>query len=141
MSSDDDRLLSKLLEDARFTRAGLLGAGVSAGVLGGLQPEAVAASGRTREYWIGAVPTTWNAVPNGRNAIEGEHYSPEQTTTRTVLYRAFSPRWRKRLPIRNAQNHGFLGPLIRADVGDRILVHFKNMDEELGRAHSMHFHG
>jgi FtsP/CotA-like multicopper oxidase with cupredoxin domain len=33
------------------------------------------------------------------------------------------------------------GPLIRARVGDRIVVHFKNMDTVYKRPHSMHFHG
>jgi FtsP/CotA-like multicopper oxidase with cupredoxin domain len=33
------------------------------------------------------------------------------------------------------------GPLLRARVGDRILVHFKNLDTLFMRPHSMHFHG
>jgi FtsP/CotA-like multicopper oxidase with cupredoxin domain len=33
------------------------------------------------------------------------------------------------------------GPLIRARVGDRILVHFKNLDTVTRQPHSMHFHG
>ena len=33
------------------------------------------------------------------------------------------------------------GPLIRAGVGDRLVVHFKNMDTLYDRPHSMHFHG
>ena len=33
------------------------------------------------------------------------------------------------------------GPLIRARVGDRIRVHFKNLDTVFNRSHSMHFHG
>ena len=38
-------------------------------------------------------------------------------------------------------NDGIPGPLLRARVGDRILVHFKNLDNEFERPHSMHFHG
>ncbi len=33
------------------------------------------------------------------------------------------------------------GPLLRARVGDRIRVHFKNLDNAFRRPHSMHFHG
>ena len=33
------------------------------------------------------------------------------------------------------------GPLLRAQVGDRIVVHFKNMDFTRMNGHSMHFHG
>ena len=33
------------------------------------------------------------------------------------------------------------GPLLRARVGDRIVVHFKNLDFARRAPHSMHFHG
>ena len=33
------------------------------------------------------------------------------------------------------------GPLLRARVGDRLRIHFKNMDTTFKRPHSMHFHG
>ena len=46
-----------------------------------------AASGHVREYWVAAVPVTWNVVPNGRNAIEGETFTPDKTVFRTVVYR------------------------------------------------------
>lgn len=95
-------------------------------------------------YWIAAVPTTWDIVPNGRNAIEGERFTREQTVFRTVVFRAFTPRWRR--PLRSdggavPGTEGIQGPLIRARVGDEILVHFKNMDTEFRRPHSIHFHG
>src|SRR3954470_8088188 len=32
------------------------------------------------------------------------------------------------------------GPLLRARVGDRLRVHFKNLDTTFKRPHSMHFH-
>ena len=50
------------------------------------------ASAATRHVWIAAVPTTWNVVPNGRDAIEGERYTADKTTFRTVVYRAVQPR-------------------------------------------------
>ena len=96
-------------------------------------PPSIAAAA-TREYWIGATPTTWNIVPNGRDAILGTRYGNE-TIIPAITYRRYTRGWRRlrgdagRIP----------GPLLRARVGDRILVHFKNFDPVL--AHSMHFHG
>jgi FtsP/CotA-like multicopper oxidase with cupredoxin domain len=103
-----------------------------------------AARAATREYWIAAVPTTWNIVPNGRDAISGERFDPAATTIGTVVYRRFTARWKQ--PVRNnpaisADNDRIPGPLIRARVGDRIVVHFRNADTLFNRPHSMHFHG
>jgi FtsP/CotA-like multicopper oxidase with cupredoxin domain len=135
--SGDERL-GRLLQDARMTRAGLLRAGLAVGV-GAAAPAhaAAAAPRRTREYWIAAVPTTWNAVPNGRNAIEDVAYPPDRTVFEAVVYRQFARNWKRQL--RSPEQNAILGPLIKARVGDRILVHFKNLDTT--RPHSMHFHG
>jgi FtsP/CotA-like multicopper oxidase with cupredoxin domain len=91
----------------------------------------------TRHVWIAAVPTTWNVVPNGRNAIERERYTPEKTTMRTVTYEQFTRNWKRVLPRQTR----IPGPLIKARVGDDIFVHFKNKDSVFKRPHSMHFHG
>jgi FtsP/CotA-like multicopper oxidase with cupredoxin domain len=105
---------------------------------------APAASARTREYWVAAMPLTWNMTPNQRDAIMGTRYDPSQTVFPTVVYRRFSRGWRR--PLRNADagssNQDYIpGPLLRARAGDRILVHFKNLDRLYRRPHSMHFHG
>jgi FtsP/CotA-like multicopper oxidase with cupredoxin domain len=103
------------------------------------------ASAAVREYWVAAVPAPhWNIVPNGRDAIMGQVFTPDQTVFPTVVYRRYTPGWRK--PLRNApagsSNQDLIpGPLIRARVGDRILVHFRNRDTLYRRPHSMHFHG
>ena len=96
---------------------------------------APAASAATREYWVAAVPTTFNIVPNGHDAIMGMHYTPDQTVFGTTVYRGYTRNWRTPL----ANDGTIIGPLIKARVGDRILVHFKNLDPV--RPHSMHFHG
>ncbi|MBA2360017.1 MAG: multicopper oxidase domain-containing protein [Actinobacteria bacterium] len=101
------------------------------------------------EVWIAAVPERWNIVPNGRNAIEKEtfhsgHAKTGSTTFKTIVYRRYTRDWGKQLPNQpgvSGDNDGIPGPLIRARVGDRILVHFKNLDNEFERPHSMHFHG
>jgi len=98
----------------------------------------------TRDVWVAAVPTTWNAVPNARDALHGARFDPAATTFPTVVYRRFTRGWRK--PVRLAYEAGagagrFNGPLIRARVGDKLRIHFKNLDTLHDQAHSMHFHG
>ena len=105
---------------------------------------AAPAEAAVRHAWVAAVPTTWNIVPNGRDGIMGTTYTPAQTVFPTVVYRRFTRGWGR--PIRNAPvtsvDHDLVpGPLLRARVGDRLLVHFKNMDTAFRRPHSMHFHG
>jgi FtsP/CotA-like multicopper oxidase with cupredoxin domain len=97
-----------------------------------------------REYWIAAVPVTWNVVPNERDAINEKTFLPEKTTFQTVVYRAFTPNWETPLPDRPRiydDNDGIPGPTIHARVGDEIVVHFKNLDTLNALPHSMHFHG
>jgi len=95
---------------------------------------------QVREYWVAAVPVSWNVVPNRRDAIEGESLTAQQTTFRTVVYRQYTKDFAK--PVANAQgDEGIQGPLLRARVGDTILVHFRNLDTLTNHPHSMHFHG
>jgi FtsP/CotA-like multicopper oxidase with cupredoxin domain len=112
------------------------GTGVLTSVAAGGPAPAV----KVREYWVAAVPVTWNVVPNQRNAIEGERYTPAETVVRTVVYRQFTKDFAEPLP-KTAGNDGIQGPLLRARVGDTLLVHFRNLDTLTNHAHSMHFHG
>jgi FtsP/CotA-like multicopper oxidase with cupredoxin domain len=105
---------------------------------------AAPAHAAVREYWVAAVPTTWNLIPNERDAILGTTYQPAQTVLPTVVYRRYTPAWRApepNAPAGSSNQNLIPGPLIRARVGDTILVHFKNMDTLLRHVHSMHFHG
>jgi FtsP/CotA-like multicopper oxidase with cupredoxin domain len=105
---------------------------------------APAASAGTREYWVAAAPVSWNAVPNEHDAVEGTGFSPSQTVFPTVVYRRYAKGWRRPLrnvPARDGNQDLMPGPLIRARVGDRIVVHFKNLDRLYRNPHSMHFHG
>jgi FtsP/CotA-like multicopper oxidase with cupredoxin domain len=92
------------------------------------------------EVWVAAVPVTWHVVPNERNAIEGMDFDPSETTMRTVVYRQYTRDFAKMIPNADG-NRGIQGPLIHARVGETILVHFRNLDTEFNRPHSMHFHG
>src|SRR6185436_18280632 len=102
------------------------------------------ASARTLDYWVAAVPTSWSIVPNGHDAIMGMPVSLEDSVFPTVVYRRFTPQWRRPLPNAAASSaDGLLipGPLIHARVGDRLRIHFKNLDTLRRDPHSMHFHG
>jgi manganese oxidase len=99
---------------------------------------------QTIDYWVAAVPVTWNIAPNGHDAIMGRTLTPAQTVMRTVVYRLYSPHWRRPEPNALRQNADGLvipGPLLHARVGDRLVIHFKNMDTLRHAPHSMHFHG
>jgi FtsP/CotA-like multicopper oxidase with cupredoxin domain len=121
----------------RATLVALLGMGAAA-------TAAAPASAAVRDYWVAAVPVSWNIVPNQRDAIMGMTYPPAQTVLPTVVYRRYSRNWRR--PLNNepqgAGNQDLMpGPLLRARVGDRLRIHFKNMDTMFKRPHTMHFHG
>src|SRR5439155_27051118 len=76
--------------------------------------------------------------------IMGTRYDPADTVFGTVVYRRYTRRWRHSLanvPGQTSNQDLIPGPLLNARVGDRLLVHFKNMDTVFRRPHSMHFHG
>jgi FtsP/CotA-like multicopper oxidase with cupredoxin domain len=104
---------------------------------------APAAAAATREFWVAATPATWNMAPNQRDAITGARLDPAQIVMPTTVYRRYSRGWRR--PLANSPAPGdqdlIPGPLLRARVGDRLVVHFKNMDFTRMHGHSMHFHG
>lgn len=97
-----------------------------------------------RDYWVAAVPDSFNIVPNGRDAIHNAPVDPGDSIFPTVIYQRYSKGWGHRLA--NAERSAtdgdpIPGPLIRARVGDRLRVHFKNLDTLRNQPHSMHFHG
>ena len=105
---------------------------------------AAPAEARVKHVWIAAVPNSWNVVPSGRDPITGEDVDPAEAIFDTVVFRRYSANWRR--PLQNAPRSSsdglpIPGPLIRARVGDRLRIHFKNMDSLRKDPHSMHFHG
>ncbi len=103
-----------------------------------------AASARVVNYWIAAVPTWWNVAPSGRDPMMGVKVNPADAIFPTVVYRRYSPCWRRPLDNASLSNADWLlipGPLIHARVGDTLLIHFKNLDNLRHDPHSMHFHG
>lgn len=101
-------------------------------------------SARTVDVWVAAVPVEWNVAPNGRDAITGDVVSTADSVISTVVYRRYTANWKK--PQDNAAQSSadglsIPGPLIQLRVGERLQVHFKNMDTLRHQPHSMHFHG
>jgi FtsP/CotA-like multicopper oxidase with cupredoxin domain len=83
-------------------------------------------------------------APNQRDAIHGTAVSPADSVFPTIVYRRYTRGWKR--PMRNVAAGGgsqdlIPGPLLRARSGDRLKVHFKNLDTLTGASHSMHFHG
>jgi hephaestin len=108
--------------------------------------------GQVRTYYIAADRVAWDYAPAHRNLITGKRFDPianvfvkrgvhrigskylkslyRQYTDATFKQRALvPPQWR---------HLGFLGPMIQAEVGDTIVVHFKNNTRF---PTSMHPHG
>uniref|UniRef100_A0A6Q2XZ01 ferroxidase n=1 Tax=Esox lucius TaxID=8010 RepID=A0A6Q2XZ01_ESOLU len=107
--------------------------------------------GRERVYYVGIREINWNYAPSGKNLINGidiaddEHASVflmsgpmrigrvykkavyRQYTDASYLHEIPQPPWL-----------GYLGPVLRAEVDDVIIVHLKNF---ASRNFSMHPHG
>lgn len=110
-------------------------------------------SGHVRLYFIAADEVDWTYVPSrGDQALTGNPddfandpaargaLDPNATTYRKALYREYTDSTFGTLKPRAAawEHLGALGPLLRAEVGDTIIVVFRN---HAGRAYSMHPHG
>jgi hypothetical protein len=125
-------------------------AGSDAAPIGAAQP--TLPGGRVRTYYIAAEKVAWNYAPRGRNMITGKRFGPVEdtygkrgrgrigSTYLKSLYRQYTDAtFRHRAPVRPRWRHlGFLGPVIQAEVGDTIVVRFKNNTPFPA---SMHAHG
>lgn len=99
-----------------------------------------ASSGHTRTYYIAADEVTWDYAPTGRNVTEDRAFSdieghwmvrgPHEPGRiyKKALYREYTDASFATLKPRPAEwaHLGFLGPLIRAEVGDTLQVVFRN---------------
>ncbi|HEU0304375.1 MAG TPA: multicopper oxidase domain-containing protein [Gaiellaceae bacterium] len=102
--------------------------------------QATAVSTVTRTYYIAADQVAWNYAPSGINEITGEPFDDEAnvfveqgpqrigSTYLKSLYREYTDGSFTTLePVPAAWQHlGTLGPLLRGEVGDTIVVVFKN---------------
>nr|XP_013809294.1 PREDICTED: hephaestin isoform X6 [Apteryx mantelli mantelli] len=109
------------------------------------------AEGVTRVYYLGIREVDWNYAPTGRNILANQSIAHNLkasvflqpgrdrvgSTYKKSVYKQYTdstytteipkPAWL-----------GFLGPVIRAEVGDTIKVHLKNF---AGRPYTIHPHG
>lgn len=97
-------------------------------------------SPRTRTYYIAADEVVWDYAPSGMDRITGEPFGEEANTWvksgldrigkkyKKALYQEYTDSTFTTLEPRPPEweHLGFLGPLLRAQVGDTIKVVFKN---------------
>ena len=88
---------------------------------------------RVREYWIAAEPVEWNIVPTHRDQMMAEKVKQGPTKFAAYGYRAYSAGFKS--PLGKAT---VPGPLIEAEVGETVVVHFRN---KLSAPVTMHPHG
>ncbi|WP_329563094.1 multicopper oxidase domain-containing protein [Kitasatospora sp. NBC_01266] len=103
-------------------------------------------AGQVREYWVQAESFEHNPVANGYDGMMGTRFEAAQTTFWAIGYRAYTPNWGTPLPADTSpqgigENSGIPGPVLRAQVGDTLVIHFRNNDEHYQWPHSMHPHG
>jgi FtsP/CotA-like multicopper oxidase with cupredoxin domain len=100
------------------------------------------ATAATRHYYVQAEDVVWDFAPTGLNLVHGGGPIPAPWTkshvfekTRYIEYTdgTFST------PKPQPEWLGVLGPIIRAEVGDTVIVHFRNMAES--GSYGMHPHG
>lgn len=107
-----------------------------------------------RTYYIAAVEVEWDYSPSRDWEMELHHLQEQNVSNafldkeeffigskyKKVVYREFTDStFREQVKRRAEEEHlGILGPLIHADVGDKVKVVFKNM---ASRPYSIHAHG
>ena len=94
-----------------------------------------APGGRVREHWIQARSRRWDVAPAKVDEWM-KHRIRGRTRFRAYAYQAMStgfarPLGRPRIP----------GPILQAEVGDLLKVHFRNADTRFNQAVTMHPHG
>ena len=89
-------------------------------------------SGTVREYWIQAEKTPWDIVPTHHDDVLDVPIKGRTRFT-ALTYRAYSKGFHHPLGP-----PGMPGPLIEAEVGDTVVVNFRNLS---GGPATMHPHG
>ncbi|KAM3869287.1 ferroxidase HEPHL1-like [Diretmus argenteus] len=114
-------------------------------------PHAGCEERRERVYYVEIIEDEWNYAPSGKNLMTGrdaatdEHASvflkrgPHRigSTYKKAMFRQYTDATYSR-PSPRPDWLGFLGPVLRAEVDDVIVVHLKN---SASRNYSMHPHG
>jgi FtsP/CotA-like multicopper oxidase with cupredoxin domain len=91
--------------------------------------------GTAREYWVQARGLRWDVAPTGRDDWHG-HAVPRPHKFLALAYELMTAGF-----ARPAGPATIPGPTLTAEVGDTIVVHFRNAAESLGQALTVHPHG
>uniref|UniRef100_A0A8C4NLE0 ferroxidase n=1 Tax=Dicentrarchus labrax TaxID=13489 RepID=A0A8C4NLE0_DICLA len=116
-----------------------------------LSSSAEGKGGRERVYYVGIIEDSWNYAPSGKNLLNGEDTAEDEFASvflekgthrigsvyKKAMFRQYTDASYSHLAPRPAWL-GFLGPILRAEVDDVIVVHLKNF---ASRNYSMHPHG
>ena len=79
-------------------------------------------SGNRREYWITAEPRQWNIAPNKVDEMLNQKIKKRRSTFTAYTYRQYSANFGQPLGPGTIP-----GPTIEAEVGDTVVVHFRNL--------------
>jgi FtsP/CotA-like multicopper oxidase with cupredoxin domain len=90
--------------------------------------------GRFVDYWVAARSVAWDAAPRRRDGWMGNLLP--RVRFRALVYQLFSSGFAR--PVAPA---GMPGPVLHAEVGDVLRVHFRNMDRRFRQPLTMHAHG
>ena len=108
--------------------------------------------GKIRTYYIAAVETEWNYVPANKDMMTGKPFEGETkiwtehrkdrigNVYRKAIYREYTDTTfnTEKTRAKEWEHLGIMGPLIRAEIGDTIVIHFRNNTTQ---PYSMHPHG
>ncbi|KAM4694046.1 ceruloplasmin [Discoglossus pictus] len=108
-------------------------------------------AGIERTYYLGIREINWDYAPTGMNIISGKQIADDEHAT-TFLVRdtnRIGSVYKKAVYVQYTNDSyteeikkpewlGFLGPVIRTEVGDTVIVHLKNFAT---REYSLHPHG
>jgi FtsP/CotA-like multicopper oxidase with cupredoxin domain len=91
--------------------------------------------GQVREYWVQARTRRWDVAPSGRDDWHNRPITGKRAF-RALVYQLMQPGFAA--PAGPAQ---IPGPTLHAEVGDTLVVHFRNAAKGLRQALTMHPHG
>lgn len=148
---DEGRAIASPTMFAWLALTCISGSGLGCGATG-VASAARSVDGVTHTYYIAADEVTWDYAPGGVNRLSGEGFDSIGGRTlengphwigrtyKKAIYREYTDSTFSVLKPRTPEweHLGFLGPLIRAEVGDTIRVVFRN---NVGFPAGLHPHG
>jgi hephaestin len=95
------------------------------------------ASATVRTYYIAAEPIMWDYAPLGHDGCSKQPWTEEQMIFTQTTNSTLDSQYKKAVfieytdasfntPKEQPPQQGFLGPMLRAEVGDKLVVHFLN---------------